>query len=146
MERGQTFQSLISLTCPPIFHASRSYFSEFDELPIPLPKSSSQNNKIITFSKKKIQEKIERQCQVTPQITKSHELQVSRKLESMSPWGGGGAVAQLVGALSCTSKCCGFNCQSRHIPRLLVQFLFGPCMGGNGSMFFSLSHSPIFSL
>ena len=53
-------------------------------------------------------------------------------------------VAQLVGALSCTPKCCEFDPQSGHIPGLGVQSLVGTHSGGNLSL--SLSLSPPSSL
>ena len=49
-----------------------------------------------------------------------------------------GWVAQLVGALSYTSKGCRFDSRSGHIPRLIKVFISGPGVyGGNQLMFLS---------
>ncbi|KAF6109679.1 hypothetical protein HJG60_010910 [Phyllostomus discolor] len=53
--------------------------------------------------------------------------------------GGAGGIAQLVGVLSSRSEGCKFNSQSGYMPGLQVQFPVRACMGGNQSMFLSLS-------
>lgn len=47
-------------------------------------------------------------------------------------------VAQLVGVLSYALGDCGFDFQSGHLHRLLVQSLLGAHMGGHSSMYLSL--------
>ena len=53
-------------------------------------------------------------------------------------------VAQLVGALFCKLKGCGFDSWSGHMPRLWVQFPVGAHTRGNWSML--LSHIDVFLL